>query len=50
MVPTHKALESRGLVEVTEGIRDCPYARFSGKDPSTRVHLLTLTPEGAKLI
>jgi hypothetical protein len=51
MVPTHKALQSRGLVEVTEGRRVCPYAlAFGAGDPSTRVLLLTLTPEGVKLM
>jgi len=45
-----KALEARGLVEVTEGVRECPYAKaFGTGDPRTRVLLLTLTPEGAKL-
>jgi hypothetical protein len=50
MVPTHKALEGRGLVEVTEGRRDCPWQKaFGAGDPSTRVRLLTLTTKGAKL-
>ncbi len=48
MVPTHKALEARGLVEVTEGVRECPYAKaFGTGDPRTRVLLLTLTSKGA---
>lgn len=47
MVPTHKALESRGLVEVTESARVCPYRKaFGAGDARVRVRLLTLTEAG----
>lgn len=46
MVSTHKAMESRGLVEVTEGVRECPYAKAFGGEARTRVLLLSLTEAG----
>ena len=48
---TYRSLDELGLVEVTQGLRVCPWRRaFSprGSDSRVTVELLTLTPEGHK--
>lgn len=46
---TQRSLESHGLVEVTTGLRVCPYRRvFGAEDPRVAVQLLILTEAGER--